>query len=96
MLVPVLPPVPLAQSGGGTTLIDAIKNFFNDAKSVMVYVAPICIFLGFVGVGAMYALSAFPMLNQWKAQNPTAVSALLIGTILMFAAATFSGLIAFS
>jgi hypothetical protein len=87
---------PILAQSGGSTLMDAIKQFFTDAKSTLVYIAPIAIFLGFVGVGAMYALSAFPVLNQWKQQNPTAVTALIIGTCLMFAAGTFASLIVFS
>ena len=85
----------LAQAGGGATLMDSIKNFFNDAKTTFSYIGPIAIFIGCVGVGIMFALSAFPVTNQWKAQNPTAISALFIGIGIMLAAGTLASLIAF-
>ena len=86
----------LAQTSGGTTLMDSIKQFFNDAKSTLMYIGPICIFLGCVGVGAMFALSAFPVTAQWKAQNPNAISALFIGIAIMLFAGTAASLIAFT
>ncbi len=89
-------PILLAQSGGGSTLMDAIKQFFNDAKSTFSYIGPIAIFLGCVGVGIMFALGAFPVTAQWKAQNPTAISGLFIGIAIMLAAGTLASLIAFT
>src|SRR5258708_36958143 len=85
----------LAQTGGGGTLMDAIKQFFNDAKSTFSYIGPIAIFLGCVGVGIMFALGAFPVTAQWKAQNPTAISGLFIGIPIMLAAGTLASLIPF-
>jgi hypothetical protein len=90
------PLIPLAQSGGGTSLMDSIKQFFNDAKSTLSYVGPICIFIGCIGVGCMFALSAFPVTAQWKAQNPNAISALFIGIAIMIFAGTAASLIAFT
>ena len=86
----------LAQAGGGSTVQQAVQNFFTDFKTTMQFIAPLAVVCGCIAAGMMYVLSPIPVVAQWKQQNPTVFSALFIGIIILIAASTLASLIAFT
>lgn len=77
-------------------LKDAIMQLFNDARDIAQTVAPVAAVLGFIGVGIMYMGSGWPIIGDWKRDNPKAANALVIGLLFVVAASTVTSIIVFS
>jgi len=74
-------------------ITDTITSGANDAKKVVVALSPIVVIIALVGVGLMYFLSIFPIFNEWKQNNPKAVTMIFMGLFFTMAASTISGLV---
>ncbi len=76
-------------------LKDWVIGVAKDSRDTMQILAPIFLMLGILGVGAMYALSVFPVFSDWKQNNPKAITAIVIGVVCCIAATGVTGLIGF-
>lgn len=63
--------------------MDAIQQFVSDAEALLLAISGSLAVIGFLGVGAMYLLSAIPVVSEWKQSNPKAFSNVVIGMVLM-------------
>ncbi|HPV05882.1 MAG TPA: hypothetical protein PLD57_02355 [Aggregatilineales bacterium] len=53
-------------------------------------------FLGMIGLGVMYMGSSWPIISQWKQDNPRAANQVVVGLLFVIAASTVASLISFS
>jgi len=74
----------------------AIEGFFTDLKALLQIVAPIFAFLGVVGIGLMYMGSSFPIVSDWKKNNPQAASSVVMGLVFVLLASSVASLISFT
>ncbi len=85
--------------GRGTyrmNLKDAITKLFTDAKDIAQVVAPIAAVLGFLGLGIMYMGSSWPIVGDWKRDNPKAANQVVLGLLFVVAASSVTTIISFS
>ncbi len=73
-----------------------ITNFLNDLKDIAKLVAPVMAFIGIVGAGVIYTGAGLPVISKLKRDNPDLMHSILIGMVVLIAAGTVSGLIAYS
>ncbi len=78
------------------SISQTIEQWFAEAQSVAQLVAPMAAFLGFVGVGLMYMGSSWPIIGQWKQDNPRAANQVVIGLLFVIAASTLASFISFT
>jgi phage-related minor tail protein len=78
------------------SLKDAIQQLFNDAKDIAQLIAPIAAVLGFLGLGIMYMGSSWPLIGDWKRDNPKAANQVVIGLLFVIAAGSITTIISFS
>lgn len=78
------------------SLSQTIEQWFAEAQAVAQLVAPMAAFLGFVGLGVMYLGSSWPIIGQWKQDNPRAANQVVMGLLFIIAASTVASLISFS
>ena len=78
------------------SLSQTLEQWFTEAQSVAQLVAPMAAFLGFVGLGIMYMGSSWPIIGQWKQDNPRAANQVVMGLLFIIAASTVASLISFS
>lgn len=78
------------------SLRDAIQKFFSDAKDIAQLIAPICAVLGFLGLGIMYLGSSWPIIGDWKRDNPRAANQVVLGLLFVIAASSITTIITFS
>jgi len=77
------------------SLSQTIEQWFAEAQSVAQLVAPMAAFLGFIALGIMYMGSSFPIIGQWKQDNPRAANQVVMGLLFVIAASTIASLISF-
>ncbi len=77
-------------------LKDAITQLFTDAKDIAQVVAPIAAVLGFLGLGIMYMGSSWPIVGDWKRDNPKAANQVVLGLLFVVAASSVTTIISFS
>ena len=77
-------------------LKDAITHLFTDAKDIAQVIAPIAAVLGFLGLGIMYMGSSWPLVGDWKRDNPKAANQVVLGLLFVVAASSVTTLISFS
>ncbi len=77
-------------------LKDAITQLFSDAKDIAQVVAPIAAVLGFLGLGVMYMGSSWPIISDWKRDNPKAANQVVMGLLFVVAASSVTTIISFS
>jgi hypothetical protein len=77
------------------SLSQTIEQWFSEAQAVAQLVAPMAAFLGFIALGIMYMGSSFPIIGQWKQDNPRAANQVVMGLIFVIAASTVASLISF-
>ena len=77
-------------------LKDAITQIFTDAKDIAQVVAPIAAVLGFLGLGIMYMGSSWPIVGDWKRDNPKAANQVIMGLLFVIAASSITSIISFS
>ncbi len=78
------------------SLKDSIQKFFTDARDIAQVIAPICAVLGFLGLGLMYLGSSWPLVGDWKRENPKAANQVVMGLLFIIAASSITTLISFS
>ncbi len=84
------------RGGSLVSLSQTIEQWFTEAQSVAQLVAPMAAFLGFIGLGLMYMGSSWPIIGQWKQDNPRAANQVVVGLVFVIAASTIASLISFS
>ncbi len=77
-------------------LKDAITQIFTDAKDIAQVIAPIAAVLGFLGLGIMYMGSSWPIVGDWKRDNPKAANQVVLGLLFVVAASSVTTIISFS
>jgi hypothetical protein len=77
-------------------LKDAIQKLFTDAKDIAQLIAPLCAVLGFIGLGVMYMGSSWPLISDWKRDNPRAANQVVLGLIFIIVASSVTTIISFS
>jgi phage-related minor tail protein len=82
----------------GAALVDlstAIQDLFGDIQSVAQIIAPIAAIIGFIGLGIMYMGSSWPLIGDWKRDNPKAANQVVIGLLFVVFASSVTALITF-
>ena len=69
-----------AQSGD---IAGQVQSFFGDVENVMMAVATSAAVIGFIGLAIMNLGSTFPIIAQWKQENPKAANQVVIGLIIL-------------
>lgn len=77
-------------------LSTAIQNLFNDIRDIAQLIAPIAAVIGFLGLGLMYMGSSWPIVGDWKRDNPKAANQVVVGLLFVIFASTVTTLVAFS
>lgn len=77
-------------------LADAIQQLFSDVQDIAQIIAPIAAVIGFLGLGLMYMGSSWPLLGDWKKDNPKAANQVVIGLLFVVFASSVTALITFS
>ena len=75
---------------------DAIQDLFNDVRDVAQLIAPIAAVIGFLGLGLMYMGSSWPIIGDWKKDNPKAANQVVVGLLFVIFASSVTTLITFS
>jgi hypothetical protein len=73
-----------------------MTTLFNDIKDIAKIVAPIMAFVGIIGAGIIYTGAALPIVSTWKRNNPDLMNSIFTGMLVLVAAGTISGLIAYA
>ncbi|MBN8592419.1 MAG: hypothetical protein J0M33_11690 [Anaerolineae bacterium] len=73
-----------------------IQQLFGDVRDVAQLIAPIAAVIGFIGLGVMYMGSSWPLLGDWKKENPKAASQVVMGLVFIIFAASVTTLITFA
>jgi phage-related minor tail protein len=77
-------------------LSTAIQDLFGDIQTVAQTIAPIAAIIGFIGLGVMYMGSSWPLIGDWKRDNPKAANQVVIGLLFVVFASSVTALITFS
>lgn len=77
-------------------LSQAVQDLFNDIRDVAQIVAPIAAIIGFIGLGVMYMGSSWPIIGQWKQDNPRAANQVVVGLLFVIFASSVTALISFT
>ena len=78
------------------SISQTIEQWFAEAQAVAQLVAPMAAFLGFIGLGLMYMGSSWPIIGQWKQDNPRAANQVVVGLLFIVAASTVASFISFT
>ena len=77
-------------------LTDAIQQLFTDLQDIAQLIAPIAAVIGFLGLGLMYMGSSWPIIGDWKRDNPKASNQVVIGLLFVVFASSVTALITFA
>jgi phage-related minor tail protein len=77
-------------------LTDAIQQLFTDLQDIAQLIAPIAAVIGFLGLGLMYMGSSWPIIGDWKRDNPKAANQVVIGLLFVVFASSVTALITFA
>ena len=77
-------------------LSDAVQQLFTDVQTIAQVIAPIAAIIGFIGLGIMYMGSSWPLIGDWKRDNPKAANQVVIGLMFVIFASSVTALISFS
>lgn len=77
-------------------LSQAVQDLFTDIRDVAQLVAPIAAIIGFLGLGIMYMGSSWPLISDWKRDNPKAANQVVIGLLFVVFASSVTALISFT
>ena len=75
---------------------EAIQDLFNDVRDVAQIIAPIAAVIGFLGLGLMYMGSSWPIIGDWKKDNPKAANQVVVGLLFVVFASSVTALITFA
>lgn len=76
-------------------LSQAIEQFFGDVQTLAQVIAPIAAVIGFIGLGILYLGSSWPIVGDWKRDNPKAANQVVIGLLFIVFASSVTTLITF-
>ncbi len=76
-------------------LSDAVQQLFTDIQEVAQLIAPIAAVIGFLGLGIMYMGSSWPLISDWKRDNPKAANQVVVGLLFVVFASSVTTLISF-
>jgi len=76
-------------------LATAIEQFFGDVQTTAQTIAPLIAVIGFIGLGVMYLGSSWPIIGDWKKDNPKAANQVIIGLLFVIFASSVTTLISF-
>lgn len=76
-------------------LSTAIQDLFGDIQATAQLIAPIAAIIGFIGLGIMYMGSSWPLIGDWKRDNPKAANQVVIGLLFVVFASSVTALITF-
>ncbi|MBL8153631.1 MAG: hypothetical protein JNM70_05545 [Anaerolineae bacterium] len=77
-------------------LLDFIEQLFTDVRDVAQIIAPIAAVIGFIGLGILYMGSSWPIIGDWRKDNPKAANQVVIGLLFVVFAASVTTLITFA
>ena len=77
-------------------LSQAIQDLFGDVQQTAQIIAPIAAIIGFIGLGIMYMGSSWPIIGDWKRDNPKAANQVVIGLLFVVFASSVTALISFT
>ncbi len=77
-------------------LSTAVQNLFGDIRNTAQIIAPIAAVIGFLGLGLMYMGSSWPLIGDWKKDNPKAANQVVVGLLFIVFASSVTALITFS
>ncbi|MGQ9910491.1 MAG: hypothetical protein ACUVS2_16820 [Candidatus Flexifilum sp.] len=77
-------------------LSTAIQDLFRDVQTTAQLIAPIAAIIGFIGLGIMYMGSSWPIIGDWKRDNPKAANQVVIGLLFVVFASSVTALISFT
>jgi phage-related minor tail protein len=77
-------------------LSQAVQDLFGDIQAVAQIIAPIAAIIGFIGLGIMYMGSSWPLIGDWKRDNPKAANQVVIGLLFVVFASSVTALITFT
>jgi phage-related minor tail protein len=77
-------------------LSQAVQDLFNDIQTTAQIIAPVAAIIGFIGLGIMYLGSSWPIIGQWKQDNPRAANQVIVGLFFIVFASSVTALISFS
>lgn len=77
-------------------LSTAIEQFFGDVQAAAQTIAPLIAVIGFIGLGVMYMGSSWPIIGDWKKDNPKAANQVVVGLLFVIFASSVTTLISFA
>ena len=77
-------------------LAQAIQDLFNDILTTAQTIAPVVAVIGFIGLGIMYLGSSWPIIGDWKRDNPKASNYVIVGLLFVIFASSVTALISFA
>jgi hypothetical protein len=77
-------------------LAQAIQDLFNDILTTAQTIAPVVAVIGFIGLGIMYLGSSWPIIGDWKRDNPKASNYVILGLLFVIFASSVTALITFA
>ena len=77
-------------------LSTAIQDLFGDIRDVAQIIAPLAAVIGFLGLGLLYMGSSWPIIGDWKKDNPKAANQVVIGLLFVIFASSVTTLITFT
>jgi phage-related minor tail protein len=76
-------------------LADFVQQLFTDIRDTAQIIAPIAAVIGFLGLGLLYMGSSWPIIGDWKRDNPKAANQVVIGLLFVIFASSVTTLITF-
>jgi hypothetical protein len=76
-------------------LSDFVQQLFTDIQGAAQIIAPIAAVIGFLGLGLMYMGSSWPIIGDWKKDNPKAANQVVVGLLFVIFASSVTTLITF-
>jgi phage-related minor tail protein len=76
-------------------LSEFVQQLFNDIRDASQIIAPIAAVIGFLGLGLMYMGSSWPIIGDWKKDNPKAANQVVVGLLFVIFASSVTTLITF-
>lgn len=77
-------------------LSTAIEQLFGDVQTAAQTIAPLIAVIGFIGLGVMYMGSSWPIIGDWKKDNPKAANQVVVGLLFVIFASSVTTLISFA
>ncbi len=77
-------------------LSDFIQQLFADIRDTAQLIAPIAAVIGFLGLGLLYMGSSWPLIGDWKKDNPKAANQVVIGLLFVIFASSVTTLVTFT